>query len=149
MDLAQERARGCGQMGTTGRGIGPAYTDKTSRNGLRMEEMLDLATFLEKVMAHTRRSTKLHALYHADPLDAVALADEFEAYARTMAPYICDLARCWIPRCARASGCWRRARRARCWIWITDVPVCHQFHTALARWLGWESASHRWTGWWG
>ena len=41
LDQAQEKARGKASIGTTGRGIGPAYTDKTSRSGLRVEDMLN------------------------------------------------------------------------------------------------------------
>lgn len=52
LDQAQEQARGSGQIGTTGRGIGPAYTDKAARHGLRMEDLLDLDTFREKLEHH-------------------------------------------------------------------------------------------------
>ncbi len=92
LDLAQERQRGAGQIGTTGRGIGPAYTDKASRRGLRLEDMLDLPAFRQKMVEHTRAiNHQLQALYFADPLDEAALADEFEEYARLFSPYICDV----------------------------------------------------------
>jgi adenylosuccinate synthase len=45
LDAAQERARGSSQIGTTGRGIGPAYTDKAARLGLRVQELLKPEVF--------------------------------------------------------------------------------------------------------
>ena len=52
LDQALEMSRGKDQIGTTGRGIGPAYTDKTARRGLRAEDMLDPTSFKEKMVAH-------------------------------------------------------------------------------------------------
>ena len=52
LDKAQEAARGRGSIGTTGRGIGPAYTDKAARSGLRLEDMLDR----EYLLREARRS---------------------------------------------------------------------------------------------
>ncbi|HOG80671.1 MAG TPA: adenylosuccinate synthetase, partial [Anaerolineaceae bacterium] len=49
LDAAQERARGQLQIGTTGRGIGPAYTDKAARRGLRLLDTLDEATLNERL----------------------------------------------------------------------------------------------------
>ena len=75
LDAAQEAARGQAQIGTTGRGIGPAYTGKTSRNGLRMEDMLDSASFFKKMKHHVEEiNTMLRAMYRTDPLDENAVA---------------------------------------------------------------------------
>ncbi|HWR65571.1 MAG TPA: adenylosuccinate synthase [Bellilinea sp.] len=91
MDLAQETARGSGNLGTTGRGIGPAYTGKTSRNGLRMEEMLNPATFMKKVQAHVEEVNKILVdQYHAEPLDPRAVAREYTNCAHQIIPYISD-----------------------------------------------------------
>jgi len=66
LDAAQERARGAWQIGTTGRGIGPAYTDKAARRGLRLQDMLDPAAFREKMRAHIREANvQLHTFYRA------------------------------------------------------------------------------------
>jgi adenylosuccinate synthase len=71
LDAAQERARGTGQIGTTGRGIGPAYTDKAARRGLRLLDMLDPAAFREKMRTHIREANvQLHAFYHAELLES-------------------------------------------------------------------------------
>jgi adenylosuccinate synthase len=91
LDAAQEKARGQGQIGTTGRGIGPAYTDKTARRGLRMQDMLDPQAFHQKMLAHVQDvNHQLMALYHADPLDAEAMAQQYDEYARVLSPYIGD-----------------------------------------------------------
>lgn len=65
LDSAYEAARGKGKVGTTGKGIGPAYTDKTSRNGLRVGDILD--NFQEKYEAHKAR--------HLDMLKALHFTD--------------------------------------------------------------------------
>lgn len=61
LDAANERAKGKGKIGTTGKGIGPTYTDKISRNGLRLGDLFD--NFSEKyVAARTRHQSMLEAL---------------------------------------------------------------------------------------
>lgn len=65
LDRAYEAARGKGKVGTTGKGIGPTYTDKTSRNGLRVGDILD--NFREKYEAHKAR--------HLDILKALHFTD--------------------------------------------------------------------------
>jgi adenylosuccinate synthase len=91
LDLAQEQARGAGQIGTTGRGIGPAYTDKAARSGLRLLDMLDPAAFRQKMREHIRSvNLQLQVLYQADPLEVDAIAAEFEDYAVLLKPYIGD-----------------------------------------------------------
>lgn len=91
LDQAQEKARGKASIGTTGRGIGPAYTDKTSRSGLRVEDMLNEDSFRQKITAHVESVNQLlRKLYEAEPLDASAIAEKYLAYARILAPYITD-----------------------------------------------------------
>jgi len=77
LDQAQEKARGQGKIGTTGRGIGPAYTDKAARRGLRLEDMLDPAAFAEKMANHIQDTNLiLRSLYGAEELDASELSKE-------------------------------------------------------------------------
>lgn len=91
LDKAQEAARGKDQLGTTGRGIGPAYTDKARRVGIRMEEMLDPAAFRKRIEAHVEEANQsLAALYQAETLDPQKVADEYEGYAETLREYITD-----------------------------------------------------------
>jgi adenylosuccinate synthase len=97
LDQAQESSRGQGQIGTTGRGIGPAYTDKAARHGLRAQDMLDPETFGDKMQVHIKEiNRQLTALYGAPALDAAAVAAEYTDYARQILPYIGDAgARVW------------------------------------------------------
>ncbi len=89
LDAAQEQARGAGKIGTTGRGIGPVYTDKAARRGLRLEDMLDPQRFIEKLENHLSEvNTLLARVYSAQPLDGAAILSEYGQYARTLAPYI-------------------------------------------------------------
>jgi len=91
LDLAQERQRGAGQIGTTGRGIGPAYTDKAARRGLRLQDMLDPERFHDRVLKHVSEvNRQLTRLYEAEPLDGAAIAAEFVDYALRLRPYIAD-----------------------------------------------------------
>ncbi|MFH1635021.1 MAG: adenylosuccinate synthase [Chloroflexota bacterium] len=92
LDRAREQARGAGKIGTTLRGIGPAYNDKAARRGLRMEAMLSLEDFAEAVAAHTAAvNQQLTSLYGAAPLDPQAVAQEYVDYARQLAPYVGDV----------------------------------------------------------
>ena len=92
LDQAQEASRGQGKLGTTLRGIGPAYTSKVSRQGLRLVEMLDREQFAERVRAHVQEINRyLIALYAAEPLDADGIVAEFDGYAAQLAPYIADV----------------------------------------------------------
>jgi adenylosuccinate synthase len=92
LDQAQEAARGRGKLGTTLRGIGPAFTHKVSRQGLRLVDMLDQAAFARSIQAHVEETNRtLAALYQAEPLEPQAVAEEFLGYARLLAPYIGDV----------------------------------------------------------
>ncbi len=91
LDSAQESARGKEQLGTTGRGIGPAYTHKTARSGLRMEDMLNAAEFQRKLIHHVEEVNQLLVdIYRAEPLDAKTVAKEYANYAVHLLPYIDD-----------------------------------------------------------
>ncbi|MBN1536950.1 MAG: adenylosuccinate synthase [Anaerolineales bacterium] len=92
LDQAIENAKGKGKLGTTLRGIGPAYTDKVARSGLRLSDMLNVDTFAPKMVHHIETTNaRLTKLYGAEPLDAYAVANEFVEYARKIVPYIQDV----------------------------------------------------------
>ena len=91
LDAAQEAARGTGQIGTTLRGIGPAYVDKVARRGLRIGEMSDPESFADRIKAHVEfTNQRLTKLYGAEPLDAESTAAQFTEYARILGPYTAD-----------------------------------------------------------
>ncbi len=92
LDKAQEKTRGKGQIGTTGRGIGPVYTEKSARSGLRLEAMLDEKTFHMRMVEHTKAVNHLLVtLYGAEPLDPQEIASQYDGYAEWMRPYITDV----------------------------------------------------------
>ncbi len=92
LDQAQESARGKAKIGTTLRGIGPAYTSKVSRQGLRLIDMLDSDKFSLAVNNHVAEiNQQLTRLYQAEPLNPQSVADELDRYARQIAPYISDI----------------------------------------------------------
>lgn len=92
LDVAREAARGKKAIGTTGRGIGPAYEDKISRRGLRLGDMMDeerLAMKLKEVMEYHN-----HALVHyykAEPVDVQEVFDECMRMADIIRPMVCDV----------------------------------------------------------
>lgn len=94
LDAAQESLRGKGMIGTTLRGIGPAYMDKSARRGLRVGEMLNEEEFTDAVKAHIEFSNqRLTKLYGAEALDPQLIAAEYLDYARILKPYITDTVR--------------------------------------------------------
>ena len=92
LDAAQEQARGRGKIGTTLRGIGPAYTDKTARTGLRLGQMLDENGFAQALEAHILSVNEvLTRLYDGKPVEVKAAVSEYLEYARRLRPYIADV----------------------------------------------------------
>jgi adenylosuccinate synthase len=92
LDQAQEAVRGQAKIGTTLRGIGPAYTDKVARTGLRLESMLNLDRFASAIKELVKDiNQRLTHLYDAEPLDPQAVALEAVEQARQVAPYIADV----------------------------------------------------------
>ncbi|HEB95495.1 MAG TPA: adenylosuccinate synthase [Sedimenticola thiotaurini] len=92
LDQAREAARGRKAIGTTGRGIGPAYEDKVSRRGIRFGEMLDAAHFgerLREVMDY--HNFALEHYYSFDTVDYRQVLDEALAQAERLAPLAEDV----------------------------------------------------------
>ncbi len=92
LDQAREVARGKKAIGTTGRGIGPAYEDKVSRRGLRFGEMLDAAHFTERlreVMEY--HNFALEHYFKADTVDYQMVLDEALTQAERLAPMVEDV----------------------------------------------------------
>jgi adenylosuccinate synthase len=92
LDEAQEKARGNAKIGTTLRGIGPAYTSKVARHGLRLVDMLNEANFDHAVEVHVKEiNHQLTSLYGAEPQDPGKVADELKGYAVRIVPHIGDI----------------------------------------------------------
>lgn len=90
LDKALEAARGKENLGTTGRGIGPAYTDKASRSGLRMGDML-AASFIDRLRSHIEKANHSLGLYGAATLEIAPLLAVFESQRKILAAYIRDV----------------------------------------------------------
>jgi len=91
LDKALEAQRGQGEIGTTQRGIGPAYTDKTRRSGLRAGLLAHPAALADALRAHvTAHNAALTQIYDAAPLDVDAIIADYAGYARRLAPYLTD-----------------------------------------------------------
>jgi len=86
-------ARGGSALGTTKRGIGPAYTDKAARNGIRACELLHPPRVLEaRIREEVEASNQLlEGVYGQEPLDADAVVDEFLEHAAKLAPHVADV----------------------------------------------------------
>lgn len=93
LDQAREAARGDNKIGTTGRGIGPAYEDKVARRGLRLGDVLDAEGFAGKARELlTYHNFLLTEYYHAAPVDIDAAIAEWLAYGKRIAPMLADVA---------------------------------------------------------
>ncbi|MGZ4207883.1 MAG: adenylosuccinate synthase [Actinomycetota bacterium] len=91
LDRVIERHLGRAQLGTTRKGIGPAYADKASRIGLRVQDLLDMKIFGQKLEVNLKeKNAVLAKVYNQLPLDAKKITDEYAGYAERLAPYIAD-----------------------------------------------------------
>jgi adenylosuccinate synthase len=91
-DKLEEEARGDDRLGTTWRGIGPAYADKIRRIGFRIGD-LQKEGFMRKKLAYVVGQVKnpiLTKLYDAEPYDWESMLDEYLGYAKELDPYIKD-----------------------------------------------------------
>lgn len=91
LDGAEEIHRGEGRIGTTKRGIGPAYTDKTARRGIRAREMEDPRQLGKLVEEQVERAGEiLTKLYESDPPDPLTARDEYQGFAERLRPYLAN-----------------------------------------------------------
>lgn len=92
LDLAREGLRGTDRIGTTGRGIGPAYQDQAQRRGLRAYLLADREGLREQAAAlMAEHNRELEALYGAEPVDLDAALDVLEQNAAELAPRLRDV----------------------------------------------------------
>ncbi len=91
IDVARE-SHGIGKkIGTTGRGIGPAYEDKIARVGIRLCDLLDDDVFREKLNRNVEeKNFYLTKLFAEKPVDGTAIYEEYRAYAEQLRPYAAD-----------------------------------------------------------
>ncbi len=93
LDLASEAHLGKRRIGTTGRGVGPAYVDKAARVGIRMADFLDERLFREKLEYNVAQKNRiLREIYDAPTFGLEAIFQQYRRYAGWLAPYITDTA---------------------------------------------------------
>src|SRR5437899_3750468 len=91
LDRATERYLGKHALGTTKRGIGPAYADKAARIGLRVQDLTDPKIFREKLdVVLKEKNLILTKVYNRLPLDGEAMARDYLSYGERLAPHITD-----------------------------------------------------------
>jgi len=90
MDAALEAARGDGKIGTTLKGIGPAYVDKVKRAGIRVGEVLDIKAFEQRVRERAIAARREVSDVGGDTFDVEEVVTAFVAYAERLAPYVAD-----------------------------------------------------------
>ncbi|MEY3074074.1 MAG: adenylosuccinate synthetase [Actinomycetota bacterium] len=89
-DALLESQRGDGKIGTTLKGIGPAYADKARRVGIRAGDVLDAASFAAMVRARAVDANADLAAAGGEPIDVDAVVDQFTVLGRRLAPYVAD-----------------------------------------------------------
>jgi adenylosuccinate synthase len=91
VDHAREQFKGDNKIGTTGRGIGPAYEDKATRRGIRFVDLLNPKVFAEKVNTILdEKNFYLKNYLSADVLDAQEIIDQYQIYLQRLAPHVAN-----------------------------------------------------------
>jgi adenylosuccinate synthase len=90
IDAALESARGEAKIGTTLKGIGPAYVDKVKRAGIRVGEVLNIVEFEKKVRERAVAARREVSDIGGDTFDVESVVADFVAFAKRLAPYVAD-----------------------------------------------------------
>lgn len=91
LDKAKEKARGKNDIGTTGKGIGPCYTDKFERCGIRVCDLMHEEVFEAKLRENVAtKNLYLTKVYGEEALDVEEILKEFKEYAKKMRPFVKD-----------------------------------------------------------
>lgn len=92
LDQAQEKYKSNNKIGTTGRGIGPAYVDKFSRVGIRCADLLDEEILTDKVINNLKQKNRLlKDFYDAEPLDENSIIEQYLLLGKRISEYIADV----------------------------------------------------------
>ena len=91
LDILQEEEKGINKIGTTKKGIGPAYMDKAARCGIRIADLLDKDTFKLKLEQNLQEKNRLlEKVYEAEPFSIDDILEEYYEYGQQMKQYVCD-----------------------------------------------------------
>ena len=92
LDKLNEQQSDRAKIGTTGRGIGPAYVDKIARVGIRIVDLLDPDSLRKKIRANVEEKNRLLSkIYEAAELDVEAIVEEYVAFDKKIDPYVKDV----------------------------------------------------------
>ena len=92
LDEAKEKSLGSSKIGTTKRGIGPAYMDKTARTGIRVVDLFDEKRFRTKLETNIKMVNYLLVkLYNQEPIDVDSIFNKYMEYADKLKPLACDV----------------------------------------------------------
>lgn len=92
VDMAREAAKGKDKIGTTGRGIGPCYEDKSGRRGIRVLDLLDAKTLDAKIRENLEeKNFLLTRFFNASALEFQPIFDSYMTMAKRLRPFICDV----------------------------------------------------------
>ncbi|WJY26804.1 MULTISPECIES: adenylosuccinate synthase [Sporosarcina] len=90
-DLVEEESRGENKIGTTGKGIGPAYMDKAARVGIRMADLLDYEVFEAKLRMNLQDKNRLfEKMYDTEGFKLEDILEEYYGYGQELAKYVTD-----------------------------------------------------------
>ncbi|WP_314449947.1 adenylosuccinate synthase [uncultured Granulicatella sp.] len=91
LDRLQEEAKGDKKIGTTIKGIGPAYMDKAARVGIRIADLLDREVFEERLRINLEdKNRQFTKLYEANPMNFEDIFEEYYEYGQQIKQYVCD-----------------------------------------------------------
>lgn len=91
LDEVEEERKGANKIGTTKKGIGPAYMDKAARNGIRMADLLDREVFEEKLISNLEEKNRmLERFYETEGFKIEDILEEYYEYGQQIKQYVCD-----------------------------------------------------------
>ncbi|WP_431085673.1 adenylosuccinate synthase [Paenibacillus sp. 8b26] len=91
LDVLEEDRKGPNQIGTTRKGIGPAYMDKAARNGIRIADLLDAEEFETKLRLQVKEKNQMiEQVYGGEPLNVEDILKQYLEYAEFVRPYVGD-----------------------------------------------------------
>ncbi len=94
LDRLEEERRGANAVGTTGRGVGPAYVDKVARSGVRVADLVEPQALRRRIdFVLPKKNVLIEKLYGQPPLDGDAIFREYAALGRRITPFVTDTSR--------------------------------------------------------
>lgn len=91
MDQLEEQSKGDQKIGTTGKGIGPAYMDKAARTGLRIADLMDTETFEARLRRNIEAKNRIfEKVYNTDGFTVEEILNEYLGYAEQLRPFVTD-----------------------------------------------------------